>query len=37
VGDFRAPDVIRLSPVPSYNTFHEVWRVGRALATIAPK
>ena len=36
VGDFRAPDIIRLSPVPSYNTFHEVWRVGRALATIAP-
>jgi kynureninase len=37
VGDFRAPDVIRLSPVPSYNTFHEVWRVGRALAAIAPR
>jgi kynureninase len=35
VGDFRAPDVIRLSPVPSYNTFHEVWRVGQALARIA--
>ncbi|HEU5217726.1 MAG TPA: kynureninase [Gemmatimonadales bacterium] len=35
VGDFRPPDVIRLSPVPSYNTFHEVWRVGRALAAIA--
>ena len=35
VGDFRAPDVIRLAPVPSYNTFHEVWRVWRALAGIA--
>jgi kynureninase len=31
VGDFRAPDVIRLSPVPLYNTFHEVWRAAFAL------
>ncbi len=31
VGDFRAPDVIRLSPVPLYNTFHEVWLVAEAL------
>lgn len=35
-GDFRAPDIIRLAPVPSYNTFHDVWRVGRALAGITP-
>lgn len=34
VGDFRPPDVIRLSPVPSYNSFHDVWRAGRALATM---
>lgn len=31
VGDFRAPDVIRLSPVPLYNTFHEVWRAAGVL------
>lgn len=31
VGDFRQPDVIRLAPTPMYNTFHEVWRVGRVL------
>jgi kynureninase len=31
VGDFRAPDVIRLSPVPLYNTFHEVWRAADAM------
>jgi kynureninase len=29
--DFRQPDVIRMAPVPLYNSFHEVWRVGRAL------
>jgi kynureninase len=27
VGDFRPPDVVRIAPVPLYNTFHEVWRV----------
>jgi kynureninase len=31
VSDFRAPDVIRLSPVPLYNTFHEVWRAADAM------
>ena len=31
VGDFRPPDVIRLAPVPLYNTFHEIWRFGRLL------
>ena len=32
--DFRQPDVIRLAPVPLYNTFHEVWRVGTALEAL---
>ena len=32
VGDFRPPDVIRVAPVPLYNTFHEVWRFAGALA-----
>jgi len=31
VGDHRQPDVVRVAPVPLYNTFHEVWRFGRAL------
>jgi len=26
VCDFRPPDVVRVAPVPLYNTFHEVWR-----------
>jgi len=32
--DFRQPDVIRMAPVPMYNTFEEVWRVGTALAEV---
>lgn len=30
--DFRQPDVIRMAPVPMYNSFHDVWRAGSALA-----
>lgn len=29
--DFRQPDVIRMSPVPMYNAFVDVWRAGTAL------
>lgn len=29
--DFREPDVIRVAPVPLYNTFCEVWRFARLL------
>ncbi|RRB02722.1 kynureninase [Larkinella rosea] len=32
IGDWREPDCIRLAPVPLYNTFEEVWRVGQAFA-----
>jgi kynureninase len=31
IGDFRPPDVVRIAPVPLYNTFHEVWRVAGLL------
>jgi kynureninase len=30
--DFREPDVIRVAPVPLYNTFHEVWTFAKLLA-----
>ncbi len=29
--DWREPDVIRMSPVPMYNTFEEVFYIGKAL------
>lgn len=34
VGDFREPDVVRVAPVPLYNTFHEVWRFGTILQDV---
>jgi kynureninase len=27
VADFREPDIIRLAPIPSYNTYLECWQV----------
>jgi len=27
VPDFRPPNIIRIAPIPLYNTYHEVWRV----------
>jgi kynureninase len=32
VGDFRQPDVIRLSPAPLYNSFGDVWRAATVVA-----
>ena len=29
--DYRNPDVIRVAPVPLYNTFHEVWTFAQVL------
>jgi kynureninase len=30
--DFREPNVIRVAPIPLYNTFHETWRFAKILA-----
>jgi kynureninase len=32
IGDWREPNVIRLSPVPLYNSFKQVFEAGRILA-----
>lgn len=29
--DFRRPDVLRIAPIPLYNTFHEVWQFATIL------
>jgi len=33
VCDFREPDVMRISTVPLYNGFHEIWRFARILGS----
>jgi kynureninase len=35
--DWREPDVIRLAPVPLYNTFEELWRFGFVLENMIEK
>jgi len=35
LGDWREPNVIRLSPVPMYNNFEDVYRTGQLLLTIS--
>jgi kynureninase len=37
IGDWREPNVIRLAPVPLYNTFEDVYRVGGVLAEWAAR
>jgi kynureninase len=34
VADFREPNVLRVAPVPLYNTFHEVWRFSKILELV---
>jgi kynureninase len=34
IPDFRAPNVIRLAPIPLYTTYHELWQTAQALREI---
>jgi kynureninase len=34
MADWRQPNVIRIAPVPLYNTFEEVWKFGNIMASI---
>lgn len=34
VADFRAPDIIRVAPMPLYNTYHEAWRFAHLLREV---
>jgi len=37
ISDFRPPNVIRIAPVPLYNTYHEVWQIAHHLKSIVDK
>ena len=37
VADFRAPNIIRIAPIPLYNTFHEIWQVVQHFKEIIEK
>jgi kynureninase len=34
IADYRAPDIIRVAPIPLYNTFHEAWRFAQVLGEV---
>jgi kynureninase len=35
VGDVRHPDILRLAPIPFYDSYHDAWRAATALAATA--
>ena len=35
--DFRSPNILRIAPIPLYNTYHEVWQVTQHLKDIIDK
>jgi kynureninase len=34
ISDFRPPNVVRIAPIPLYNTYHEIWQVVQHLREI---
>ena len=37
IPDYRPPNIIRIAPIPLYNTYYEVWRVVQHLREIIDK
>lgn len=37
IADWREPDVIRIAPVPLYNSYEDVWRFGEAMKKLVVK
>ncbi|MBI3233889.1 MAG: hypothetical protein HYZ42_07585 [Bacteroidetes bacterium] len=37
IADWREPDVIRIAPVPLYNTFEDVYKLTKAIASYYKK
>jgi kynureninase len=37
IADWREPNVIRVAPVPLYNTFEDIWQFGNTIETILAK
>ena len=37
IADWREPNVIRMAPVPLYNSFHDVWTFGNIIRVILQK
>ena len=34
IADWREPNVIRVAPVPLYNSFEDIWRFGNIISSI---
>ena len=34
IADYRAPDIIRVAPIPLYSSFHELWRLTEAIREV---
>lgn len=34
ISDFRPPNVIRIAPIPLYNTYHEIWKTTQHLKAV---
>jgi kynureninase len=37
IPDFRPPNIIRIAPIPLYNTYHEIWQVVQHIKEIIEK